>query len=157
MLTDIDMQLMVEKNIGGISHIIHWSTKANNKYMKDYDKIKESPYLKYYDANNFYGWAMLQKLQVNNFEWIEDTSKFNEGFMKNYNEESDEGYSVEVDIQYPENLHDFHNDLPFLPERIKTEKVEKIIPNLHDKTEYVIHIWNLKQALDHGLVLNDYI
>ena len=125
--------------------------------MKDYDKIKESPYIKYYDANNFYGWAMLQKLQVNNFEWIEDTSKFNEGFIKNYNEESDEGYSVEVDIQYPENLHDFHNDLPFLPERIKTEKVEKIIPNLHDKTEYVIHIRNLKQALDHGLVLNDYI
>ena len=154
LLTDIDMLLMVEKGIrGGICHAIHWYKKANNKYMKDYDKNKESSYLKYWDVNNLYGWAMSQKLPVNNFEWIKDTSQFNEDFIKNYNEESDEGYFLEVDVQYLEKLHELHNDLPFLPERMKIEKVEKLVTNLHDKTEYVIHIRNLKQALNHGLVL----
>ena len=72
---------MVEKGIrGGICHAIHQYVKANNKYMKDYDKNKESSYLKHWDANTLYGWAMSQKLPVNNFEWIEDTSKFNEAF-----------------------------------------------------------------------------
>ena len=121
--------------------------------MKDYDKNKESSYLQYWDVNNLYGWAMSQKLPVNNFEWIKDTSQFNEDFIKNYNEESDEGYFLEVDVQYLEKIHDFHNDLPFLPERIKNEKIKKFVANLHDKTEYVIHIRNLKQALNRGLVL----
>ena len=103
--------------------------------MKDYDKNKESSYLKYWDVNNLYGWAMSQKLPVNNFEWIKDTSQFNEDFIKNYNEESDEGYFLEVDVQYLEKLHELHNDLPFLPERMKIEKVEKLVTNLHDKTE----------------------
>ena len=108
------MLLMVEKGIrGGICHSIYRYAKANNKYMKDYDKNKESSYLQYWDVNNLYGWAMSQKLPVNNFEWIKDTSQFNEDFIKNYNEESDEGYFLEVDVQYLENLHEFHNDLPF--------------------------------------------
>ena len=68
-------------------------------------------------------------------------------------EESDEGYFLEVDVQYPEKFHKLHNDLPFLPERMKIAKVEKLVTNLHDKTEYVIHIKNLKQALNHGLIL----
>ena len=85
--------------------------------------------------------------------WIKDTSQFNEDFIKNYNQESDKGYFLEVDVQYTEKLHELHNDLPFLPERMKIEKVEKLVANLHDKTEYVIHIRNLKQALNHGLVL----
>ena len=95
---------------------------------------------------------MSQKLPVNNFDWI-DTSQFNEDFIKDCNEESDEGYFLQVDVQYLEKLHDLHNDLPFLPERMKIEKVEKLVANLHDKTEFVIHIINLKQALNHGLVL----
>ena len=87
------MLLIVEKGIrGGICHSIYKYAKANNKYMKYYDKDKESPYLQYWDVNNLYSWAMLQKLPVNNFEWIKDTSQFNEDFKKNYNEESDEGY-----------------------------------------------------------------
>ena len=114
---------------------------------------KESSYLQYWDVNNLYGWTMSQKFPVNNFEWIKDTSQFNEDFIKNYNEESDEGYFLEVDVQYLEKLHELHNDLPFLPERMKIEKVEKLVANLHDKTEYVIHIRNLKQALNHRLVL----
>ena len=84
---------------------------------------------------------------------LKDTSQFNEGFIKNYNEESDEGYFLEVDVQCPEKLHDLHNDLPFLNKRMKIEKVEKLVTNLQDKTEYVIHIRNLKQALNHGLIL----
>ena len=121
--------------------------------MKDYDKNKESSYLKYWDVNNFFGWAMPQKLPVSNFEWVEDTLQFNEDFIKNYNEESDEGYFLKIDVQYPKKLHELHNDLPFLLERMKIEKIGKLIANLHDKTEYFIHIINLKQALNHELVL----
>ena len=95
---------------------------------------------------------MLQKLPLNNFEWIKDTSQLNEDFIKNYTEESDEGYFLEINVQYLEKLHELNNDLPFLPERIKIEKVKKLVANLHDKTEYVIHIGNLKQALNKGLV-----
>ena len=154
LLTDIDMLLMVEKEIrGGICNAIHRYAKANNKYMKDYDKNKESLYLKYWDVNDLCGWAMSQKLPVNKFEWIEETSQFNEDFTKNYNEENDEGYFLEVDVQYPEKLHELHNDLPFFPERKKIKKVEKLVTNLYDKNEYVIHIRNLKQALNHGLIL----
>ena len=96
---------------------------------------------------------MSQKLPVYNFEQIEDTSHFNENFIKSYNEESDKVYFLEVDVQYLEKLHDIHNDLPFLPQRMKFEKVEKLVVNLHNKTEYVIHIRNLKQALNHRLIL----
>ena len=96
---------------------------------------------------------MFQKLPVNNFEWIDDTSQFNKDFIKNYNEESDKGCFLEADVQYPEKLHELHNDLRFLPNRMKIRKVEKLLANLHDQTEYVIHIRILKQALNHGLVL----
>ena len=87
--------------------------------MKDYDKNRESPYIQYWDVNSLYGWAMSQKLPLNNFEWIKDTSQFNEDFIKSYNEQSNEGYFLDVDVQYPKNLHDLHNDLPFLPRRMK--------------------------------------
>ena len=96
---------------------------------------------------------MSQKLPVNKFECIEDTPQFNEDFMKNYNEESDAGYFLEVDVQYSEKLHELQDDLSFLPERIKIEQVEKLVTNLYDKTEYVIHIRKLKQALNRGLIL----
>ena len=102
--------------------------------MKDYDKNKESPYLKYLNLNNLYGWAMSQKLPINNFEWIEDTSRFNKDFIKNFNEESYEGYFLELDVQYFKNLHELYNDLSFLTERMKIIKVEKLVANLHDKT-----------------------
>ena len=130
------MLLMAEKGIKGrIRHYIYRYAKANNKYMKDYDKNKELTYLQYWDVNNLYGWAMSQKLPVNNFEWIKDTSQFNEDFIKNYNEEIDEGYFLEFNVQYIEKLCEIYNDLPFLPERMKIEKLEKLVANLHDKTE----------------------
>ena len=75
--------------------------------------------LQYWDVNNLYGWTMSQRLPVNNFEWVRETSKFNEDFIKNYNEEHDERYFFEVDVQYVGKLHKLHNDLPFLPERKK--------------------------------------
>ena len=96
---------------------------------------------------------MSQKFPVNNFEWIADISQFNEGFIKNYKKKSDEGYLLEVEVQFLEKLHERHNKLPFLPERMKIRKVENSATNLNDKTKYVIHVRNLKQALNHGLVL----
>ena len=76
---------------------------------------------------------MLQKFLVNNFEQFKNTSQFNEDFMKNYNEESDKGCFLEVDVQYLQKLNNRHNDLTFLPERVKIEKVKKVVANLHDK------------------------
>ena len=113
--------------------------------MKDYDKNKESSHLKYWDVNNLYGWAMSQKLSVNNFESIKDTFQLKEDFVKIHNEVSDEGYFLELDVQYPEKSHELYNDLRFLPERMKIEKVENLVTNLNDKTDYVIHMRNSKQ------------
>ena len=96
---------------------------------------------------------MLQKVLVNNFEWIEHTSQFNEDFIKKYNGKSDEGYFLEVDVQYLKNLNNLPNDLSFLVDKMKIKKVEKLVANLHDKAKYGIHITNLKQALNNGLVL----
>ena len=148
------MLLMVGKGIrGGICTAIYWYAKTNNKYMKYYDKNKESPYPNYWDVTNLYGWAMSQKLPVDSFEWIEETSQFNKDFIKSYNEESDEGYVLEVDVQYPEKFYELHNDLPLLPKRKKLKTVEALVTNLHDKNEYVIQIINLKQVLINGLIL----
>ena len=125
LLTDIDILLMVKKGIrGGTCRSIYRYSKANNKYMIDYDKNKKSSYIQYWILNNLYGWAMSEKLPVDNIEWIKDTSQFNEDFIKKYNKVSNEGYFLEVDVQYFEKLHDLHNDLSFLPERMKIEKVE---------------------------------
>ena len=116
-------------------------------------RIKNFKYLKNWDVNYLYGWAMSQKLPLNKFEWMEDTCKFSENFIKIYDEESDERYFVVVNIQYPKKWLQLHNDLSFLTERMKTEKVEKLVTNLHDKTENPIYIRNLKQVLNHGLIL----
>ena len=91
-LADVNMLLMVYKSIrGGMCHSIYRYAKANNKYKKDYDKNKDFSYRQYWDINNFYVWAISQKLSGNSFEWIKDSSQFNEDFIKNYNEGSDEG------------------------------------------------------------------
>ena len=150
------MLLMIEGGIrGAMCRSVHRYAKANNKYMKDNNKNIESSYLMYLDVNNIYGWAMSQKLPVNGFKWENDLSRFNENFIKNYNENSDVGYFLEVDIEYPKQLWSFHKDLPFLPERKKLGKVEKLVCSIEDKEKYVIHIRALKQALNHGLVLKD--
>ena len=159
LLTGIDMLLMGEKGIrSGICHAIHRYAKANNKYMKNIECDStecisvESSYLMYLDANNLYELAMSQKLPVNAFKWDENIDKFHEDFMKNYDEDSNKGYILEVDVKYPKYLFNLHSDLPFLPERKKIEKYNKLVRNIHDKEHYVVHIRALKQALNHGLI-----
>ena len=153
---DYDIILMIEKGIrGGICQATYRYAKANNKYMKNYDKNIESSYLIYLDANNLYGWAMSHKLPVNGFKWLKKKklSKFNEDFIKKYDEDCNKGYFLEVDIDYPKELFNLHKDLPFLPESKKVNKVEKLICDIEDKKKYVIHIRALKQALNNGLRL----
>ena len=130
--------------------------------MKNYDEKEESSYIQYLDANNLYGGSMSQKLPVRSFKWKKSKSKFTEEFIKNYNEDSDKGYILEVDIEYgkaeskgryPKKLHDLHSDLPFSPERMKINKCTKLVCNLYDKENYVVHRKSLKQAFNHGLIL----
>ena len=149
------MLLMVEKRIrGGICHAVHRYVKANNKRMANYDKNKESSYIQYLDANNWYGWAMSPKLPVHGFKWKKDMLKFNEDFIKNYDEDSDKGHMIEVDVEHPKYLHDLHSDLPLLPQRMKMNKCSKLLCNLYDKNNYVVHIRSLKQALNHLMLKN---
>ena len=98
---------------------------------------------------------MSQKWSVKGFKWVKKKklSAFNKDFIKKYDEDSNTGYFLEVDIDYPKELFNFHKDLPFLPERKKAEKVKKLICSIEDKEKYVIHIRALKQALNHGLKL----
>ena len=96
---------------------------------------------------------MSQKQPTNGFVWVRNLSQFNESFRRNYNENSYLGYFLEVDIEYPKELFNFHKNLPFFPERKKVEKVEKLVCSIEDKEKHVIHIRALKQALNHWLVL----
>ena len=112
---------MAEKGIRG-GYSIYRFGKDNNKYVKDYDKNKESSHIQYWNVNNLCGQALSLKLSVTNFEWIKYISQFNEDFIKKYNEKSDEGFFLKVDVRYPEKLHALHNYLPFLPKRMTIEK-----------------------------------
>ena len=112
-----------------------------------------SSYLMYLDANNLYGSAMCKKLPVDRFKWIDNLSIFTEDVIKYYNKNSNAGYFLEVDIKYPKELFNKQKDLPFLPNREKINKAEKLVTTKEDKEKYVLHIAALKQALNHGLVL----
>ena len=146
LLSDIDMLLMVEKDIrGGVSMVSNRYGKANNKYMGDKFNYNEpSKYIQYLDANNLYGWAISKPLPTHGFKW-----------MKTSELETWELHSciLEVDLEYPKKLHDLHNDYPLAPEQIEVNKVEKLIPNLWNKKKYVIHYENLNQYLNLGLKL----
>ena len=104
--------------------------------------------------NNLYGWEML-KLPTGNFKWIQkhDLFKFNEEFIKHYDENSDKGYLFEVDVEHPKYLYKFHSDLRFLPERTKINNCSKLTCDLQNKNNYILRINALKQALNNGLVL----
>ena len=146
LLSDIDMLLMIEKGIrGGISMISNRYGKANNKYMgESFIDTIISKYIMYLDANNLYGWSMSKPLPTHGFKWM----KVNE--LETWELHS---CILEVDLEYPENLHDSHNDYPLAPEQIVVNKVSKLIPNLGDKKKYVLHYENLKQYLKLGLKL----
>ena len=150
--TDPDMLLMFERGIRrGITQAVRKYTLANNKYMGDrFDSKSESSCLQYLDANNLYGWAMSQPLQTGGFKWVDvNPNKISELATR-----TDKGYLLEVDISYPKELHNQHNDLPFMCERMEINGVEKLVPNLRDKKNYVIHFRALIQVLQHGLRLN---
>ena len=151
LLTDPDMLLMFERGIrGGITQAVHRYTSSNNKYMGDlYDPNKESSYIQYLDTNNLYGWVMSQPLPTSKFKWVD----INPSQISTLATSRIKGYLLEVDVRYPTELHDSNNDLPFMCEKMKTNKVEKLVPDLRDKKNYVIHIRASDQALTHGLVL----
>ena len=110
--------------------------------MKDCDKNKESSYIRYCDLNKLYGCAMSQKLPVNILNESKLLLSFMKVFIKNYNKGSEEGYFLEADVQYPEKFYKLYKDFPFFSEMMKIEKVQKLVTNLYDKTEYVIHMIN---------------
>ena len=156
LLSDLNMLLMFEKGIrGGISIISNRYGEANNKYMrKGFNKNKPSKYLMYLDANNLYGCGMSEKLPTHGFKWLscgEMEKLFNNRVIQVWEKIP---CILEVDLEYPENLHDLHNDYPFCPERVECKNgVEKLIPNLNDKTKYIIHYKNLIQCLRAGIKL----
>ena len=119
LMTDVDMFQVIEKGMcGGVSYIANRYGKANNKYMKEYDEKEPSKYIMYLDANNLYGWAMSQYLPTGNFKWMTDKeiSKINLG---KYKADSKKVLTLEVDLEYPRELHDMHNDYPGCPEKVK--------------------------------------
>ena len=151
LLSDQDMLLMVEKGIrGGVSMISTRHGKANNKYMtkdrdgEEYDPSKPSTYILYLDANNLYGWAMSKRLPTDGFQWM--TPWQLENWMYHT-------CIVEVDFEYPLDLHDLHNDYPLAPNHLRMGTVEKLIPNLHGKENYVVHYEALKTYEKYGLVV----
>ena len=173
LITDIDMYLMVESGIrGGISMISQKYAKANNPYIEDHDPEKTTSYIMYLDANNLYGWAMSECLPSGNFQWVDDDALKNLDIQQ-VAADADRGYILEVDLEYPEDIHDLHSDYPVAPERkavakeelspysqalydelqVKGKPTEKLIPTLYNKKKYVIHYNNLQLYLRLGLRL----
>ena len=152
LLTDPDMRLMFEQGIrGGITQAVRNYASANNKYMGDkFDPKSESSYLQYLDVNNLYGWAMSQPLPTGGFKWVD----VNPNEISELTTRTDKGYIPEVDVSYPKELHNSHDDLPFMCERMEINGVEKLVLNLRNKKNYIIHIQALNQVLPHGLRLD---
>ena len=170
LISDVNAQLFIEKGMrGGISYIAHRHAVANNKYMKNYNPERESSYIMYLDANNLYGWAMSQALPFKDFKWL-DPEDF---ILDNYTDDTRKGVILEVDLEYPEELHHLHNDYPLAPEKIlvsddmlspyckglkdsekiSSGRVHKLVPNLMCKEKYILHYRNLQQYLSLGIEL----
>ena len=115
-ISDIDKYLFIEKGLrGGISYITKRYAKANNKYMNDYDPKKQSTFISYLDMNNLYGWAMSEYLPYEGFKWLKNVDELD---VMSINEKSPIGYLLEVDLEYPDELHELHNDYPLAPEKL---------------------------------------
>ncbi|CAH1101833.1 unnamed protein product [Psylliodes chrysocephalus] len=153
LLKDMDMIMFIEKAIrDGISVCSNRFSEANNKYKTNYDPSLSSKYLMYLDVNNLYGWAMCEPLPYDGFRWVDDITNFDPMTIP---DDSEDGYILQVDLEYPRKLHDLHKDFPFAAEHRKPpgSKLNKLMTTLHDKSGYTIHYRNLKQALANGLVL----
>lgn len=173
LLTDYDQHLFVEKGMrGGISMVSKRYAKANNSQVEDYDPEKPSSHILYLDANNLYGWAMSQALPIRDFQWV-DVSGLAETIAE-LPADNEEGYILEVDMEYPAELHKAHNAYPLAPERLVVKKewmseyqrelldgalggapteVEKLVPNLRNKDRYVLHYRNLQLYMSLGMRL----
>ena len=153
LLSDVNMILFIEGGIrGGVSMISNRYGKANNKYMENYDPKEESKYITYLDAKNLYGWGMSQKLPYKNFRWVNEKKLIGlNPFQIDAN--GDTGYILQVDLEYPKELHNLHNDYPLAPENITINKIDKLTPNLNNKTKYILHLKNLQLYLSLGLKL----
>lgn len=156
LLTDIDMLLFIERGIrGGISQCSRRYVVANNKYMTTFDKDKKNTFIMYEDCNNLYGFVMRKKLPTGGYQWVEN-HQFTHDEILNLSDDADIGYYFEVDLEYPEHLHDLHNDYPFCAENIYTpnkKNSKKLMLTLSSKKNYVVHYSMLKLAMQHGLVL----
>ena len=171
-ISDIDIYSFIEKGLRGrISYFAKRYAKANNKYMSDYDSNKPSTSIAYLDKNNLYGWAMSKYLPYREFKWFK--KNVGELDVMSINKKSDVGYILEVDLKYPKELHKLNNDYPLAPEKlavtndmlskycksiankyeIKVGDVKKLIPNLGNKTKYVVHYKNLQLYLALGTKL----
>ena len=171
LISDVDMHLFIEKGMrGGISYIAKRYCKANNKYVKGYDASRGDSFIVYFDVRNLYGWATMQYLPYGGFKWMSEEEIDDFDFMS-VGCDSDKGYVLEVELKYPDNLHDFHNDYPLAPEKLKVKSdmlsrycmgiaekyevkmgnVKKLIPNLGDKKKYVVHYKNLQLYLSLGM------
>ena len=171
--TDIDMFQFIEKGTrGGISYIANRFEEANNKYMKEYNKEKPSKYIMYLDDNNLYGYAMSQFVPTGGFKWVTE-KQINKIMNKTILSDNKKRYILEVDLEYPEELHELHNDYPLAAEKMKVTKdmlspycktiqekfgvtigqVAKLTPTLTEKKNYVLHYRNLQLYLSLGLRL----
>ena len=148
LLTDIDMYLFYEKGVrGSISTVMGRYAKANNPYMNDYDPKVPTSYIQYLDANNLYGWAMSQSLPVGGFKWLSEKE------IRSYEKlpGSIRECVLEVDLEYPVELHDEHNEYPLAPEGVKVNGTRKLIPHLGGRKNYVVHHEALRQLVKYGL------
>ena len=153
LIKDIDMYLLLEEGIrGGQSVIFKKHSKANNKYLDDFDENQPSNYIVYLDANNLYGEAMSHKLPMNDFKW--DDSMTYDKIMAYDEDKCDVGSILKVSLRYPEHLQDRHNDYPLAPEKLKMGVSQKLCGTFYDKKEYVVHIKTLKFYLEQGMILD---
>ena len=147
LMTDIDMFQFIEKGMrGGTSYIANRYGEANNKYMKTYDEKAPSKYIMYLDANNLYGWAMSQYLPTGGFKWM-TKNHIDKIDLAKYTEDSKKGLILEVDLAYPEELHDLHNDYPLAPEKVKVTK-----NMLSDYCQKIASKYNISTGLVHKLI-----
>lgn len=155
LLNDLSMIRMIQSGIrGGIVMCSHRYVKANHKFVLDYDPSQQDSHIVYIDCNNLYGHSMCQSLPESNFRFL-NQCEIDKLDVSLVDDDADYGYILEVDLAYPHHLHGEHDDLPFCPEKCIPPggKTKKLIPNLYDKYNYVIHYRHLKTCLDHGLLL----
>ena len=153
LLSDINMILFIESGIrGGVSMISNRYGKANNKYMENYNPDEESKFITYLDANNLYGWGMSQKLPYKKFRWMCEYKAYCLKPLQ-IDADGDTGYILQVDLEYPKDLHNLHNDYPLAPENMNIDRVDKLTPNLNNKTMYILHLKNLQLYLSLRLKL----